>query len=1005
MCDPACQLFDEDPEGGLVIGGNLDWTQGAVTDLPSSLQTKALSEPCRSGADCQLNHRCEGMVTQASCAHDKCEPGAPLAANCDPCVARVCAQDPSCCAPTCKADEVQGPNQSSCYFHGKSETNWANARAACQSRGAGWDLVSIDSGSENAFLLTLTQTEGYGPTWTGLKRDATTPWAWSNGSPFSYTQWVPGAPSTGGWEEWCGELEYGGWRNFNCTSYFDYLCEGPSGGAPACEHDLCSVGAALKTSCDSCVASICAIDPSCCDPVNGSWSAACAARVPTVCDRPCSCEPGEVLHAGQCYFTENRALDWPSASQSCQARGEGWQLADPNDAAENAFLDSLSYSTLWLGISDRTTEGTWLTSRGRTLNGSTYASWLPGEPNGSLPTADCLESRDGGVWNDEDCGVAFPSVCEGPATGAASGWSSRCVDLAETTCDATCDAPRNGECSAWLPGEQDAKCGGVDLAVGVPCDGQIPVCNHGTETAPAGVKLALFPSGSGQYPACDPDLSKPGVTTCSTDREIAPGQCISVSGCPGLDTEREIVVNPPGAGRAAECSCLDNWGLSRPGLACRTPVCVEAERSTRPAKLRLAFAVDRSSSMANGGKWAGTVEGLRAFFSAPSSAGLGVSLELFPLAASSTTGDGCASGVDCSAETCAAPLVPQAELTASTGGADAQETALIAALTEQVPGGPRPTSAALAGALETARARAGAADEVDAVVLVTDGDPTRCETSWLALEELASQGRDAGVLTYVLALPGANPTAAASLARAGGGKAFFVAGANAADIASRVRSALLELASQSLSCSFEFGESPYADTGNTSVSLDTGSGPSALSRVDSAAACSGAGFYFDDPVRPSRVELCPDSCTSFRSTASAQVKLSTPCLADAAAERHVEIYAAECGPGRKVQWGFLAWNGSTPEGSSIAFAAQTATTEGALRDAPRVSLATASTALGTESCGFGSSCFVDLYEELGVPAVRREVLRLIIDLKRGAASSAAPTLNRWELTYSCPFAE
>ncbi len=66
-----------------------------------------INEPCQSGLDCQINRHCSEPKTAASCAHSKCMPGAALSASCDPCVARICEQDASCCgsnwSPSCVA--------------------------------------------------------------------------------------------------------------------------------------------------------------------------------------------------------------------------------------------------------------------------------------------------------------------------------------------------------------------------------------------------------------------------------------------------------------------------------------------------------------------------------------------------------------------------------------------------------------------------------------------------------------------------------------------------------------------------------------------------------------------------------------------------------------------------------------------------------------------------------------------------------------------------------------
>ncbi len=53
----------------------------------------------------------------------------------------------------------------------------------------------------------------------------------------------------------------------------------------ACSHPICSTGSKLKSSCDPCVAKICAKDPYCC---NTSWSSLCVKEVGTICGESCT---------------------------------------------------------------------------------------------------------------------------------------------------------------------------------------------------------------------------------------------------------------------------------------------------------------------------------------------------------------------------------------------------------------------------------------------------------------------------------------------------------------------------------------------------------------------------------------------------------------------------------------------------------------------------------------------------------------------------------------------
>jgi hypothetical protein len=54
-------------------------------------------------------------------------------------------------ASTCASDELAGPN-GHCYFFDSRTLSWDAARRACQARGTGWDLVSVRSATDSAFL-------------------------------------------------------------------------------------------------------------------------------------------------------------------------------------------------------------------------------------------------------------------------------------------------------------------------------------------------------------------------------------------------------------------------------------------------------------------------------------------------------------------------------------------------------------------------------------------------------------------------------------------------------------------------------------------------------------------------------------------------------------------------------------------------------------------------------------------------------------------------------------
>jgi V8-like Glu-specific endopeptidase len=63
-------------------------------------------------------------------------------------------------------------------------------------------------------------------------------------------------------------------------------CAASGGTTPAaCSHAICSTGAKLVASCDTCAAKICAQDSYCC---NNSWDATCVKEVASICSQSCS---------------------------------------------------------------------------------------------------------------------------------------------------------------------------------------------------------------------------------------------------------------------------------------------------------------------------------------------------------------------------------------------------------------------------------------------------------------------------------------------------------------------------------------------------------------------------------------------------------------------------------------------------------------------------------------------------------------------------------------------
>jgi len=75
---------------------------------------------------------------------------------------------------------------------------WTGARAAAQALGSGWDLVSIGSAAEHAFVTSLLSTAlpQRSHFWLGAHDDEMEgTWTWVDATPFGFAVWGPGEPN------------------------------------------------------------------------------------------------------------------------------------------------------------------------------------------------------------------------------------------------------------------------------------------------------------------------------------------------------------------------------------------------------------------------------------------------------------------------------------------------------------------------------------------------------------------------------------------------------------------------------------------------------------------------------------------------------------------------------------------------------------------------------------------------------------------------------------------
>ena len=118
-----------------------------------------------------------------------------------------------------------------CYKKFGDSTYWSNAQNFC--RWSGGDLVTIDDAAENGFVVSMISSNS----WIGANDIATEGvWTWSDGTPWSYSNWSSGEPNNSKNED-CAELYPAGtWNDKSCGNYLNFVCERSN--TPRCEYRI-----------------------------------------------------------------------------------------------------------------------------------------------------------------------------------------------------------------------------------------------------------------------------------------------------------------------------------------------------------------------------------------------------------------------------------------------------------------------------------------------------------------------------------------------------------------------------------------------------------------------------------------------------------------------------------------------------------------------------------------------------------------------------------------------
>ncbi|XP_045195882.2 C-type lectin BfL-2-like isoform X2 [Mercenaria mercenaria] len=125
------------------------------------------------------------------------------------------------------------------------------------------------------------------------------------------------------------------------------------------------------------------------------------------------CPPGWILNSGSCYLFSSTSKTWIDAVADCNATG-GY-LVETNDGGEFEFVRDyyIDVYAFWIGLNDRTTEGTYAWSRSGSI-----VSYYNFSSNGNYNSEDydCVFIVYDYMYF-TNCGLFKKYICEMEATG------------------------------------------------------------------------------------------------------------------------------------------------------------------------------------------------------------------------------------------------------------------------------------------------------------------------------------------------------------------------------------------------------------------------------------------------------------------------------------------------------------------------------------------------------------------------------------------------------------
>jgi hypothetical protein len=323
--------------------------------------------------------------------------------------------------------------------------------------------------------------------------------------------------------------------------------------------------------------------------------------------------------------------------------------------------------------------------------------------------------------------------------------------------------------------------------------------------------------------------------------------------------------------------------------------CAAKTQGSHITQVNLVFIYDKSGSMGDDTnadpprwqnmdlRWNPAKEAMETFFQNPGAPEVYASLKFFPNAGDYDT--------TCTVSKYERPDVQRTSL--------ATPDNLISALERTTPSGGTPTLPALMGSINYAtKLMTDYPGSKSIVIMVTDGEPVvvdstgaertdNCPTGSenvidnIAAVAQAAYNRPPGesIPTYVIGIGEALDNLGA-IASAGGTNLILIEGSSNEDTKNRLLEALKGIQVESIECDMsvpvpEKGETlDFAKVNVNFVHSDAAATVEQLYKNDE---CSGAGWHYDNPSDPTKIMLCPETCTAVQSDVKGYLEVELGC--------------------------------------------------------------------------------------------------------------------------------